>query len=92
MRRKLSGLCFRVDDRQAPTGARPQAVGNGRCEGRKPVPAAVVAKARCLARRNPKTGKTRSLRAIAAELAAAGYVGLSGKPYFAGSIQHMLGA
>jgi DNA invertase Pin-like site-specific DNA recombinase len=62
----------------------------GRCEGRKPVPAPVVAAARRLARRSPKTGKVRSLRAIAAELAALGHRGPSGQPYHAGSIRHML--
>jgi DNA invertase Pin-like site-specific DNA recombinase len=62
----------------------------GRCEGRKPVPAAVVAVARRLARRSPKTGKGRSLRAIAAELAALGHLAPSGQPYHAGSIRHML--
>jgi hypothetical protein len=44
-----------------------------------------------LARRNPKTGKTRSLRAIAAELAMLGHLGPTGQPYHAGSIRHMLG-
>ena len=63
----------------------------GRCEGRKPVPEAVVAEARRLARRNPKTGEKRSLRAIAAELAALGHLGPSGKPYFPASVAHMLG-
>jgi DNA invertase Pin-like site-specific DNA recombinase len=62
----------------------------GRCEGRKPVPDAVVAHARRLARRNPKTGHTRSLRQIADELARLGHYGPSGKPYFAASISHML--
>ena len=62
----------------------------GRCEGRKPVPVEVIAEARRLARRNPKTGKARSLRAIAAELAALGHVGRSGQPYHAGSIRYML--
>jgi DNA invertase Pin-like site-specific DNA recombinase len=63
----------------------------GRCEGRKPVPEVVVVEARRLARRNPKTGKRRSLRTIAAELAVLGHVGPSGKPYHAGSVRHMLG-
>jgi DNA invertase Pin-like site-specific DNA recombinase len=63
---------------------------NGRCEGRKPVPADVVAEARRLARRNPKTGAKRSLRQIAAELAKLGRVGPSGAPYFAGSVALML--
>ena len=62
----------------------------GRCEGRKPVPAEVLAEARRLARRNPKTGKKRSLRMIAAELAGLGHLGPSGKPYFAGSVAAML--
>jgi DNA invertase Pin-like site-specific DNA recombinase len=65
-------------------------VATGRCEGRKPVPEAVVVEARRLARRSPKTGKRRSLRVIAAELAALGHVGPSGQPYHAGSIRHML--
>jgi DNA invertase Pin-like site-specific DNA recombinase len=62
----------------------------GRCEGRPPVPEVVLAEARRLARKSPKTGKRRSLRAIAAELAALGHVGPTGQPYHAGSIQHML--
>lgn len=61
----------------------------GRCEGRKAVPNAVIAEARRLARKPPK-GQRRSLRAIAAELAALGHVGPSGAPYHAGSIKHML--
>jgi DNA invertase Pin-like site-specific DNA recombinase len=62
----------------------------GRCEGRRPVPEAVVAEARRLFRKSPKTGKRRSLRAIAAELAVLGHMGPSGTPYHAGSIRHML--
>jgi DNA invertase Pin-like site-specific DNA recombinase len=62
----------------------------GRCEGRPPVPDVVIAEARRLARKSPKTGKRRSLRAIAAELAALGHLGPSGVPYHAGSIAHML--
>jgi DNA invertase Pin-like site-specific DNA recombinase len=62
----------------------------GRCEGRKPVPEAVVVEARRLARRSPKTGKRRSLRGIAMELAALGHVGPAGQPYHAGSVRHML--
>ena len=62
----------------------------GRCEGRKPIPAEVLAEARRLARRNPKTGRKRSLREIAAELATAGYNGPSGAPYFPASIARML--
>lgn len=64
----------------------------GRCEGRRPVPPEVVSEAKRLARRSPKTGKARSLRAIAGELAALGHLGASGGPYTASSIQHMLAA
>jgi len=64
----------------------------GRCEGRRPVPAAVVVEARRLARKSPKTGKRRSLRAIAAELAALGHVGPAGQPYFPASVARMLGS
>jgi DNA invertase Pin-like site-specific DNA recombinase len=63
---------------------------DGRCEGRKPVPEVVVLEARRLARRSPKTGRRRSLRDIAAQLAVLGHVGLSGQPYHAGSIRYML--
>jgi DNA invertase Pin-like site-specific DNA recombinase len=62
----------------------------GRCEGRKPVPAGVVAEARRLARRNPKTGEKRSLREIAGALAVKGMMGPAGKPYFAASVAGML--
>src|SRR3954453_1337297 len=62
----------------------------GRCEGRKPVPEAVVREARRLARKNPRTGEVRSLRQIAAELAKLGHVGPSGKPYGAESVKLML--
>jgi len=64
----------------------------GRCEGRKPVPAEIVAAARRLARKSPKTGKKRSLRAIATELAALGHFGPGGRPYFPGSVALMLQA
>jgi DNA invertase Pin-like site-specific DNA recombinase len=62
----------------------------GRCEGRKPVPAETIAAACKLARRSPKTGQRRSLRAISAELAALGHLGPGGKPYFPGSVARML--
>ena len=74
---------------QAAPGPR---VGEGydgpRCEGRRPVPAAVVAEARRLARKNPRTGRRRSLREIAAELAKLGHCGPLGKPYFSASVSH----
>ena len=62
----------------------------GRCEGRKPVPEAVVREAKRLARKSPKTGKSRTLRAIADELAALGHLSPSGRPYLAGSVKNML--
>jgi DNA invertase Pin-like site-specific DNA recombinase len=62
----------------------------GRCEGRKPVPAEIIREARRLARKSPKTGRSRSLRAIATELARLGHNGPSGGPYHAGSVRHML--
>jgi hypothetical protein len=50
----------------------------------------VVALARRLRRRNPKTGERKSLRSIAAELARLGHVNVNGRPYAAQSIQAML--
>jgi hypothetical protein len=43
-----------------------------------------------LRRRNPKTGERKSLRAIAAELAAMGYKNIHGRPFAAASIQAMI--
>ena len=51
----------------------------GRCEGRKPVADEIVQEAKRLRRKNPRTGVQRSYREIAAELAALGYVGASGR-------------
>ena len=62
----------------------------GRCEGRKPVPEAVVKEAKRLYRKNPRTGKRRSLRAIANALAELGHHAPSGKPYGAESIKRMV--
>ena len=64
----------------------------GRCEGRKPLAETkpdVVAMAKRLRRKGPKRGQ-RSLRAIAAELAAAGHLNERGAPYSAKSIASML--
>jgi DNA invertase Pin-like site-specific DNA recombinase len=63
----------------------------GRCEGPKPVPEAVIREAKRLARRNPKTGKTRSLREIADALAGLGHVTAAGKPFSASQVQRLLG-
>ncbi len=54
----------------------------GRCEGRKPPAPELVKEAKRLHRKSPKTGKRRSLRTIAQELAAAGFtpIGKDGKP------------
>jgi DNA invertase Pin-like site-specific DNA recombinase len=62
----------------------------GRCEGPKPVPEAVIREAKRLARKSPKTGKSRTLRAIADELAALGHLSPSGRPYLPGSVKNML--
>lgn len=55
----------------------------GKCEGRKShieLRPELVQEARRLARRSPKTGRKRSLRGIAVELAALGYVTAHGRP------------
>ncbi len=65
---------------------------DGRCEGRKPVPAEVVAQAKRLARKSPKSGERRSLREISAELSKLGFDGPSGKPYGAESVKRMIAA
>ena len=67
----------------------------GRCEGRKPVPDAVVKEARRLARKSHKTGERRSLRGIAAALASMGHTVVvdgepSGKAYGPESVKRML--
>ena len=63
----------------------------GRCGGAARVPGEVVKQARRLARKNPSTGRRRSLRAIASELAELGFLGPSGGPYYAQSIKRMVG-
>ena len=64
----------------------------GRCEGRKPVPAETEREAKRLARRNPKTGRKRSLRQIAEELARLGYKAPTGSTYHPQSVKRMLAA
>ena len=64
----------------------------GRCEGRKPLSETrpqVVALARKLRRRKPKAGQL-SLRAVASELAAHGFLNELGKLYAAKSVASML--
>jgi DNA invertase Pin-like site-specific DNA recombinase len=65
---------------------------HGKCEGRKSLTEKqpeVVALARKLRRRKPKSGQL-SLRAVAAQLAACGYLNERGKPYAAKSVASML--
>jgi hypothetical protein len=50
----------------------------------------LVALAKRLHRRNPKTGKRLSLRTIATELATQGLVNMHGRPFAAASIQAMV--
>jgi hypothetical protein len=64
----------------------------GKCGGRKSYverDAAMVAAAKKLAR-YPVNGRKRSLREIAAELEAQGYVAESGKPFAATAVARML--
>jgi DNA invertase Pin-like site-specific DNA recombinase len=64
-----------------------------RIEGRKPYSVTnpeMVREAKRLARRNPKSGKKRSLRAIAKELAILGYTRDDGSPLNAQSIKNIL--
>jgi DNA invertase Pin-like site-specific DNA recombinase len=65
----------------------------GKCEGRKSVAELspeTVALARKLHRKNPRTGKRRSLREIAAALAEAGHVNGKGNPYHAANVARMV--
>ena len=67
----------------------------GKCEGRKghlEVRPEVVREAKRLRRRSPKTGRQRSLREIAAELAALGHLNTNGRPFSASSVRSMLTA
>jgi DNA invertase Pin-like site-specific DNA recombinase len=64
-----------------------------RIEGRKgyaSVEPVLVREAKRLARKSPKTGKARSLRMIASELAAAGYVTSAGNPFSAAQVQRLV--
>jgi len=62
----------------------------GRCEGRPPVNENIVREAKRLRRKNPRTGKRRSLRQVAKELAEAGFLAASGKPFGPESIKRMI--
>ncbi|MDG4890915.1 recombinase family protein [Mesorhizobium sp. WSM4887] len=52
---------------------------------------AVIREAKRLARKSPKTGKARSLREVAAELAKLGHVTASGQPFSASQVQRLIG-
>ena len=67
----------------------------GKCGGRRShaeARPATVALAKRLYRKNPKTGARRSLREIAAALAAADYVNENGKPFNPASVRAMVSA
>ena len=73
--------------------ARDRKRANGKVEGRKSHLEArpeVVAEAKRLHRASPKTGERRSLRKIAAELAALGHLNVNGQPYSAKSVRSMI--
>jgi DNA invertase Pin-like site-specific DNA recombinase len=83
---RLVGKLKPARDRKRATGAK--------VEGRKSrteLRPDVVSLAKRLHRASPKTGKRRSLREIAVELAQAGHINERGKPYAAQSIKMMLG-
>jgi DNA invertase Pin-like site-specific DNA recombinase len=61
-----------------------------RCEGRPPVPMTTIREAKRLARQNPRTHKSRSLREIARQLASLGHLGPSGDVYGHESIKRMI--
>lgn len=62
----------------------------GKCEGRPPVPPHIVKNAKRLRRKNPRTGKRRSFRQVASELAKIGYLSASGKPFGPESVKRMV--
>jgi DNA invertase Pin-like site-specific DNA recombinase len=74
---------------------RASAAAGRRVEGRKgyrDTKPELIREARRLARKSPKSGKARSLREIAAELEALGFVTTTtGKPFSAAQVQRLLG-
>jgi hypothetical protein len=65
----------------------------GKCEGRKSFKETnpdLVAMAKRLRRRSPKTGKRRSLTEISRELAMAGFLNERGQPFNHKSVRSML--
>ncbi|MBO1077340.1 recombinase family protein [Roseomonas marmotae] len=73
---------------------RASAIAGCRIEGRKGYAETnpeLVKQAKRLARKNPKTGKARSLREIATELASLGFTTASGKELSAAQVQRLIG-
>jgi len=65
----------------------------GKCEGRKSLNESrpdMVKQAKRLARKNPLTGKRRSLRKISAELVALGFTRDNGQPYSAATVRNVI--
>jgi DNA invertase Pin-like site-specific DNA recombinase len=89
MVRQILGAVAEFEKAQLVAKLRAARERTGRKGGSKPVPVEVVAAARKLAHPRGRAGK-RSLREIAAELAAMGMVAPSGKPYGAESVKRML--
>jgi DNA invertase Pin-like site-specific DNA recombinase len=75
------------------SGRNKKRAATGRCGGRKghlELRPEVVREAKRLGRKNPRTGQRRSLREIARELTALGYLNEAGKPYGASSVAALL--
>jgi DNA invertase Pin-like site-specific DNA recombinase len=73
---------------------RASAAAGRRIEGRKGYTETnpeLVREAKRLARKSPRTGRARSLREIAAELAQLGHVTVTGKPFSAAQVQRLIG-
>jgi DNA invertase Pin-like site-specific DNA recombinase len=62
----------------------------GRCGGRAPHPEVVVRLAKKLYRKNPRTGRRRSLGEISKELTALGHLNERGRPYHSQSVLNMI--
>ncbi len=72
--RKSAALGRRVEGRKGYRGTNP----------------GLVREAKRLARRNPKTGETRSLREIADQLAGLGHATAAGRPFSASQVLRLL--
>lgn len=98
MMRQIAGAFAQYEKTRLVTklkGARDRKSGalGKRVEGRKPYQSThpeLVRQAKRLARRNPKTGKIRSLREVSAELANIGYATKTGTPFSASQVKRLL--